>query len=149
MRDWFGETQVYVRWQKAAEEQKRFDRAKTLSCLASRDHPAPLYPLRPKTGNPEIIPAPLMGGGDLAAAGLVRRITGEMEERSSRKRKEGPNAKVEISLAGGSFVTSFAATTALEAGSLSFRLAAASIGPLVVTIKNLWTWHRHKTATKR
>jgi hypothetical protein len=31
MRDWFGETQVYVRWQKAAEEQKRFDKAKALS----------------------------------------------------------------------------------------------------------------------
>src|SRR5713101_4688181 len=71
MRDWFGETQVYVRWQKAAEEQKRFDKAKTLSCFASRDHPAPLYSLRPMTGNPEIIPAPLMGGGDLAAACLV------------------------------------------------------------------------------
>jgi hypothetical protein len=55
MRDWFGETQVYVRWQKAAEEQKRFDKAKTLSCLASRDHPAALYPLRHMTGNPEII----------------------------------------------------------------------------------------------
>src|SRR5467141_4178508 len=39
MQDWSGETQVYVRWQKAAEEQKRFDKAKTLSCLASRDHP--------------------------------------------------------------------------------------------------------------
>jgi hypothetical protein len=38
MRDYFGETQAYVRWQKAAEEQKRFDKAKTLSCLASRDH---------------------------------------------------------------------------------------------------------------
>jgi hypothetical protein len=58
MRDWFGETQVYVRWQKVAEEQKRFDKAKTLSCLASRDHPAALYPLRHMTRNPEIIPDP-------------------------------------------------------------------------------------------
>ena len=56
MQDWSGETQVYVRWQKAAEEQKRFDKAKTLSCLASRDHPAALYPLRHITGNLEIIP---------------------------------------------------------------------------------------------
>jgi hypothetical protein len=75
MRDWFGETQVYVRWQKAAEEQKRFDKAKTLSCLASRGHLAALYPLRHMTGNPEIIPEiipdPLKGGGDLAAACLV------------------------------------------------------------------------------
>ena len=58
MRDWFGETQVYVRWQKAAEEQKRFDKAKTLSCLAPRDHPAALYPLGHMTGNAEIIPDP-------------------------------------------------------------------------------------------
>jgi hypothetical protein len=71
MRDWFGETQVYVRWQKAAEEQKRFDKAKTLSCLASGGYLAALYPLRHMTGNPEIIPDPLKGGGDLAAACLV------------------------------------------------------------------------------
>jgi hypothetical protein len=62
MRDWFGETQVYVRWQKAGEEQKRFDKAKTLSCLASRDHPAALYPLRPMTGNPDC---------DLKAVGMI------------------------------------------------------------------------------
>src|SRR6202140_1887751 len=57
MRDWSGETQVYVRWQKAAEEQKRFDKAKTLSCLASRDHPAALNPLRHITGNPKLFRA--------------------------------------------------------------------------------------------
>ena len=56
MRDRFGETQMYVRWQKAEEEQKRFDKAKRLSWLASRDHPAALYPLRHMTSNPEIIP---------------------------------------------------------------------------------------------
>jgi hypothetical protein len=28
---------VYVRWQKAGEEQKQFDKAKRLSFLASRD----------------------------------------------------------------------------------------------------------------
>src|SRR5215469_12950234 len=31
------ETQVYVRWQKAGEEQKQFDKAKRLSFLPSRD----------------------------------------------------------------------------------------------------------------
>ena len=78
MRDWFGETQVYVRWQKAAEEQKRFDKAKTLSCLASRDHPAALYPLRHITGNPKLFRArgSLMGSGDLAATCVVSRVTG-------------------------------------------------------------------------
>ena|SRR5260370_31417770 len=54
MRDWFGETQVYVQWQKAAEEQKRFDKTKTLSCFASRDYPAALYPLRHRKGNPKL-----------------------------------------------------------------------------------------------
>ena len=64
MRDRFGETQVYVRWQKAAGEQKRFDKAKTLSCLASRDHPAELYPLGHRTGNAEIISDAKLGASD-------------------------------------------------------------------------------------
>src|SRR5229473_352556 len=78
MRDWFGETQVYVRWQKAAEEQKRFDKAKTVSSLASRDHPAALYPFRHITGNPKLfrVRGSLMGSGELAAACLVSRSTG-------------------------------------------------------------------------
>jgi hypothetical protein len=71
MRDWSGETQVYVRWQKAAEEQKRFDKAKTLSCLASRDHPAALYPLRHMTGNPEIIPDPKSAYGRWRPSGRM------------------------------------------------------------------------------
>src|ERR1700688_229249 len=79
MWDRTGETQVYVQWQKAAEEQKRFDKAKTLSCLASRDHPATLYPLRPITGNPRLFRArnSLMGSGDLAATCLVSRALPE------------------------------------------------------------------------
>jgi hypothetical protein len=42
----------------AAKEQQQFDKAKTLSCLASRDHPAALYPFRHRTGNLEIILGP-------------------------------------------------------------------------------------------
>src|ERR1700676_2370997 len=63
MPDYSGETQAYVQRQKAAEEQQRFEKTKTLSCLASRDHPAALYPLGHMRGNAEIFQtrSPLFG----------------------------------------------------------------------------------------
>jgi hypothetical protein len=45
---------VYDRRQKAQEEQKQFDKTKTLSCLASKGQPAALHPHHHVTGNPEI-----------------------------------------------------------------------------------------------
>jgi hypothetical protein len=38
MWDRIGENQVYIRQQKAAEEQLRFDKTEKASCLASKDN---------------------------------------------------------------------------------------------------------------
>src|SRR5258705_977444 len=85
MRDRFGEIQVYVRWQKAAGEQKRFDKAKSLSCFASKDEPAALYLLRCMMGNPEIIPDPEVRLSEGRASDWVPgKLVGRRDSRCTR-----------------------------------------------------------------